>query len=336
MSFSIQATWKKENQTGVENRWTIDVLPEYREVVINFLKEHIEREKNTGETKIIQLKISPYYSIRNLDQNALMHSLYAIEAECLNVGLGGGKQYEFSPWDIYEKDLKEYCPKMETEVSPDFLGMYQLKFRHTHIIERSKDKIKIQVWKTTSHFDTREMAYWIDRIVNRIGEYGVPLDLQGKMKTNWISWKKYLNAVKVVLHTEEKCTKEEYKNKVPLCEASGLWLGQEGEIAHISAVGMGGKEEPEKDHPGNWFHLQAEIHLGLIHGKGWKAFLKEYPWLRYKWKIANLSKNAPGMHENGRQGVLSDESNTDGKKCPGCDYEHKQEICPRCGGNGLF
>jgi hypothetical protein len=316
MSFSIQIKWKPENQEGLKkNRWGIDVLPEFREVLGQFLKKHIEREKKTGEEKLINLQISPYYSERNLDQNALMHSLYAIEAECLNVGMGASRQYEISPWDIYEKDLKEYCPKMETEVSAEFLSMYQLKFRHTHILERSADKVKIQVWKTTSHFHMKEMAYWIDRIVNRIGEYGVPLDLQGEMKTKWISWKKYLNAVKIVLHTEDKCTKEEYKNKVPLCEASGIWLGQGGEVAHIRAVGMGGKEEPSKDHPENWFHLQGEIHRGLIHGKGWKSFLKEYPWLKYKYKIANL------MVE---------------KKCPECGGVFAGSTCTTCEEIGMF
>lgn len=292
MSFTVQATWQKENQEGlVKNRWGIDIEPEYRELLGEFLKRHIEREEGTKKTEKINLKVSPCYNIRNLDQNALMHSLYAIEAECLNVGLSASRQYEIHPWNIYEKDLQEYCPKMETEVPLDFLNMYKIQFRHTHVIGREENKVKIQVWKTTSHFDTKEMAYWIDRIVNRIGEYGVPLDLQGVMKSKWIEWKKYLNAVKIILHTEEKCSKEEYKNKVPLCEASGIWLGQGGEVAHISAVGMGGHEEPEKDHPENWFHIQAEIHRGLIHGKGWWPFLKEYPWLKYKWKIANLAKN---------------------------------------------
>ena len=169
--------------------------------------------------------------------------------------------------------------------------MYKMKFRHTHMKEDEGEYCRIEVWKTTSHFSTLDMAYWIDRIINRIAEYGVPTEYQAMMKSQWIEVKEWLAINKLVLHSEEPCTKEEYKNKVPVCEASGEWLGQNGEVAHIKAVGMGGYEEPEKDHPSNWLHLKTEIHRGLIHGKGWKAFLKLYPWLKYKYTFAMKDKS---------------------------------------------
>ena len=341
MSFTIQYDYYLEHQTGVKGQLTIDVSPEYQDIVRAFLKQHVKKEKEKGCKIKKGLIMNPNISKRSLDSNACMHHWYEIEAKCLNAGMGGSGAHEIRSWDIYEKDLKKYCKKMETEISPDFLGMYRLKFRHVHIIKQGTDRMTIQVWKTSSHFTVIEMAYWIDRIINRIAAYGVPLsmDEQGHVKSEWIKIKKWLAKNKIILHSAEPCTKEEYKNKVPICEASGIWLGQDGEVAHIIAVGMGGNEEPEKDHPENWFHLRGDIHGGVIHGKGWKAFLKEYPWLTYKWKMANKAKTTQEQREDSRQGVLFDESSTETekrKKCKECGSVIVKGKCENCGGIGIF
>ena len=335
MSFSIQYEYHIEHQTGVKGQLTIDVCPEYRDIVRAFLKQHVQTEKEKGCKIRKGLIMNPNLSKRSLDANACMHHWYGIEAKCLNAGMGGSGAHEITAWQRYEDDLKEFCPKEEIIIKPEFFGMYKNKFRHTHIIEKNGDQMKIQIWKTSSHFTITEMAYWINRIINRIGSYGVPLsmDEQGHVKSEWIKMQKWLAKNKIILHSEKPCTKEEYKHKVPICEASGTWLGQDGEVAHISAVGMGGKEEPEKDHPSNWFHLRGDIHQGLIHGKGWDSFLNQYPWLKYKWKIANLSKNAPETHEDSQQGVLFDESKVDKEeniKCKECGSIIINGQCGNC------
>ncbi len=117
--------------------------------------------------------------------------------------------------------------------------------------------------------------------------------------SDWIELQKWLSKNKIILHSDAPCTKEEYKALTPICEASGEFLGNGGEVAHIKAVGMGGHEEPEKDQPGNWFHLKTEIHRGLIHGKGWNVFLKKYPWLKYKYNLAMKLVEAEKKPEQG-------------------------------------
>lgn len=287
MSFTIQTTWKKEMQTGVPGEWNENVLPEYRDLVKAFLKNYIKRQAKQDDDLIIQHTISLYTSIRNLDQNALMHAMYKIYAECINSCMSGGEKYTVTGWEVYENDLREYCPKEELIVRAENLDMYKRQFRHTHVLEREGNEyVRIQIWKTTSHFNKREMAYWIDMIVNRLAEIGVPDHIQALAKEKWIEYKKWLNSFKIILHCESSISKEEYKAKVPICEASGSWLGQQGEVAHIVAIGMGGHEEPEKDHPRNWLHLSHECHIALQHQKGWNAFIKIYPWLSYKIKLA--------------------------------------------------
>ena len=111
MSFIIQGSWKKENQTGVKGRLTIDVLPEYQDIVRKFLIKLIK--KNPNKEIVLPLIVNPDISKRNLDQNACMHRWYDIEANCINAGMGGSDKHEITGWQIYENDLKEYCPKEE-------------------------------------------------------------------------------------------------------------------------------------------------------------------------------------------------------------------------------
>ena len=301
MSFLIQSTYNKKNQTGVKGELTIRVNPEYHDLMKAFLVKKFKKVE--GDEIEIPWIVNPDISKRSLDANACMHHWYTVEAQCLNAGQGGSGQHEITAWERYEDDLRLYCPKDNITIKREFYNVYRRKFRHTHILQENGDYLEIQVWKTSSHFSIREMAHWINRIINRIATYGVPLsvDLQGKILSDWIELQKWLSKNKIILHSEEKCTKDEYKNKTPICEASGEYIGNEGEVAHIVAVGMGGHEEPEKDCPGNWLHLKTEIHRGLIHGKGWRAFLKKYPWLKYK---CNLAMKIAEENKEPEQGEL--------------------------------
>jgi len=290
MSFTIQGEYYIENQTKKRGQLTIDVSPEYQDIVRKFLVTHIKKEKKKGQKIVIALTVNTDISKRNLKQNAMMHKWYDIEAKCLNAGETGSGKHEITGWEIYENDLKEYCPKDEVLIQTEFLNMWKRKFRHTHIIEQEGEYTRIRIWKTSSHFTVREMAYWINRIMNRVADYGVPVDIQTYTKSEWIELQKWLAKNKIILHSDEPCTKDEYKDKTPICEASGDFIGNGGEVAHILSVGMGGKEEPEKDHPGHWWHLKTEIHRGELHGNGIKWFLKKYPWLKYKYNMAMKSK----------------------------------------------
>jgi hypothetical protein len=301
MSFLIQGKYKKKKQTGNIGEITINVDPEYQELLRVFLKKMFEKKGDEFDFPFIA---NPDINKRNLKQNALMHRWYDIEAKALNAGLAGSAKHEFSGWGIYEDDLRLYCPKEEILIKADFLNMYKRKFRHTHILEDEGEYKRIQIWKTSSHFSEREMAVWITRIINRVAEYGLPEEIQTYTKSEWIEFQKWIAKIGIVLHSEEPCTKDEYKAKVPVCEASGIWLGGEGEIAHILHVGMGGNEEPEKDHPRNWLHLSTEIHRGIIHGKGWKAFKRLYPWLKYK---INLAMRVYENEQKPEQGELISE-----------------------------
>jgi hypothetical protein len=284
MSFLIQGIWIKEHSK--KGQWLLEICPEYQDLLRAYLTKHNTKEKEKSEKILIPLIVNPDISKRNLEQNKCMHRWYDIEAKCINAGLGGSGKHEVTGWQIYENDLKEYCPKEEILIKEEFLNMHKRKFRHTHIIEKEHEYVRIQIWKTSSHFTVREMANWITRIVNRVADYGVPVDIQTYTKSEWIELQKWLAKNKIILHSEEKCTKEEYKSKTPICEASGEYIGNGGEVAHIQAVGMGGHEEPEKDHPGNWWHLKTEIHREELHKKGIKFFLKKYPWLKYKYNLA--------------------------------------------------
>ena len=59
-----------------------------------------------------------------------------------------------------------------------------------------------------------------------------------------------------------------------------------GQLAHISAKGIGGKIEDERDKPYNWLHLCQACHIGVQHQKGFSELLKIAPHLKNKIKKA--------------------------------------------------
>ena len=69
----------------------------------------------------------------------------------------------------------------------------------------------------------------------------------------------------------------DYREKHPLCEACGVFLGETSHGAHIVPVSQRGSDEDW-----NRLILCVHDHIGIQHRKGWAALLKVAPHLRGK------------------------------------------------------
>jgi hypothetical protein len=191
-----------------------------------------------------------------------------------------------------------------------------LKTKHNE-----NEKIAITVVRGSSKWTTKQMSIWIDRIFNRLAINGVQVTNPGELQNYWHNWRNFLNDNKINMH-DYKMTKKEYKELNPLCEACGKSIiDGSGELAHISAVGMGRNRdnEPDKDYPNNWLHLCATpCHREVWHNQGVEKFISIYPHLAYKINTA-LKKNKliPATI------------------CKSCGFEITEDTCP-CGGLGFF
>jgi hypothetical protein len=260
-------------------------------------------EKFEPEDVLRELEITFKYSFkkRTLDQNALMWSLYQIEATEQNGGMSGSIEHEILPMELYIADLHLYGEREIITTKKKNYGNYSEEYKIIESIkisdgskltvkdflqrEISDDEwISLKVINGSSKFNTVEMGKWIDRIFNRLCCNGVSVTNPGDIHDYWVKWRNYLNDNKLVIH-DKVMTQAEYKELNPICEACGepVFNGN-GELSHIKAVGMGRDRtsEPTRNYASNWLHLCTSCHREIWHQKGEKTFIKMYPHLTYK------------------------------------------------------
>lgn len=261
----------------------------------------------------LDIHIDIHYQKRSLDQNALMWSLYDIEAYVQNGGQEGHSDQMVTRKELYLTDLELYGEREKVLTKRKNFSFFYNDYKIESIFvddqqmspgelfDKVKDfdkRILITYIKGTSKLTTKEMSLWIDRIFNRLAYNGVPLECSGDLKDKWFKQQIHNNENKIILY-DEIMTQAEYKTLHPLCEASGEYIGDgTGELSHIQGFGMGGKrkDEPRLNYTSNWLHLKTEIHRDLWHGKGVKEFLKVYPHLAYKVRTA-LNRNYETIEE---------------------------------------
>lgn len=238
-------------------------------------------ELKTGELKLLKFEIDYHFKKRTLDQNALSWVLYTIEAYAHNSGLSGAKAQEVTPNHLYENDVSQYCPVAVIKMKREHVEFIKQEYRKCDIVKEEGDTIYLRITVTQSHFNTVQMAQWIDRQMNRMAYFGIPTEKQAELHRAWKDWRQMLNDEKIVLH-DDVITIAEYKEAVPICEATGTWLGSGGSVAHIDARGIGGNPEDWKNTAANYLHLTDEAHNLFDNGKGRDLFLERYPHLRHK------------------------------------------------------
>ncbi len=268
--------------------------------------EKMKKQKNIKDIKYedwlkdLEITIEYHYRKRTLDQNALMWALYEIEANEMNAGMKGHKDQNITSMKIYLNDLNEYGEEEIITTKRKNLGYYLSEYRiiksvvyndTEYDIETFKKQIihddaqiTLYVIRSTSKFNTKEMANWIDRIFNRIAHNGVNVTQPGDILHYWQNWKKYLNDEKIILH-DEIMTQTEYKSYQPICEGCGKFIGNgSGQLAHIKAIGMGSDRtaEHKKNYTSNWLHLCFDCHNKIWHQQGIRKFLKLFEHLTYK------------------------------------------------------
>lgn len=277
-------------------------LDHYQTKQLEKLKEKGEEITDEAIYRDLEIDIEYHYRKRTLDQNALMWSLYTIEANEQNGGQSGHKDQMVTPDELYEADLDEWGERELITTKRGNLGYWLDHYRIVEAVilddgrevtlqELQKsvanfdDVVSLRVIRGSSLLNTKEMANWINRIFNRLAYNGVQVTSPGEIKNYWHKWQQFKNDNKIVLH-DTIMTQEEYKALNPICEACGKALVDgTGHLSHIKAIGMGGdrSKEPKRNYTSNWLHLcGATCHLDIWHGKGVKEFLKRFRHLAYK------------------------------------------------------
>ena len=254
----------------------------YRKNVAAALQKLDQIQKLKMELRPIDMTLDIHYQKRSLDQNALMWSLYEIEANEMN---GGRKAADMeTPQHIYEMDMQTFAPKIDVNVTPEQWVMLRRNYSMGEAMGLEDGKTQGRIYITTSHWNTKEMHDHLEMIFDRLSMAGVDLKATADISHYWFEWRAALNEQEIMLHDVELYTVDEYKDLVKNCEACGraVWHEDIGSsVAHIKAVGMGGHRD-YKYHGSEIMHLCDIDHQMFDNGKGRDKFLEDYPHLTYK------------------------------------------------------
>ena len=251
-----------------------------------FFQKLTKWQKKEIRMRDLDITIEYHYRKRTFDQNALMWSLYAIEAHEFNNGLGDGVQdHMITPERIYSDDLMSFGPTITVTVSRDEYEMLTRTYQTKTADEQEDGQIRAVCIITSSYWNTKQMSEWIEMIFNRIAFAGVTLDKSADIKKYWVQWREHVNEEKIAID-DTPMTVEDYKTLHPICAATGTFIGHGGgSLAHIKAVGMGGPRS-NMIFPSNSMHLTDTAHAEFDNGKGRDVFLKNYKHMKYKIETA--------------------------------------------------
>ena len=256
-------------------------------------QEKHKTDEPDAELRPIDMTLDIHFKKRSLDQNALMWSLYEIEANEMNGGRTKGVEL-ITPEKIYTGDMKAFAPKLHIQMSEAQIALLQRTYsmveKHgvlmTNLPDPNKGYSQIvdaTVYVTSSHWNTKEMHDHLEMIFDRLSMAGVSVANSADLSRYWFEWRAALNEQKTVLH-DGAYSIEEYRDLVKNCEACGsaVWHETVGSsVAHIKSVGAVGLRIiliPGSD----LMHLCDTDHAEYDNGQGWDKFLDHWPHLRHK------------------------------------------------------
>jgi len=208
------------------------------------------RPRKPGDLPVLTFNMAFWYRKRSLDQNALYWAIMTI----LGFEVFGEFGHEE---ELHEEILAIYAPRVDGPLT------------------------KRPVPKRSKHLNTVEFSRLIEGVFKELAEHGVE-ETGSQIIGLYRDWQT-LREKEDPLEGSYKDA-EEYRERVPYCEACLKYLGGEerGSMAHIVSRGAGG---PDADW--NYLHLCDEDHVLVQHSQGWEAFLERYPHLRWKWEKAH-------------------------------------------------
>jgi hypothetical protein len=120
---------------------------------------------------------------RSQEANRLMWLLYGIIADVLN--REHGTRERITPEELYEQDMESWaprhiftCPEKSLEFFKILLGKDYGKVKN---VEDHGGVFSIEVWQTSSYWDTKQMSEHIDRLLNTLEQMGIIRENSGDL-----------------------------------------------------------------------------------------------------------------------------------------------------------
>jgi hypothetical protein len=279
----------------------------YHKMLGKFCLKLSERQENRraaraarGETEgddLIDLDctLEVHYGRRNKEQNALMWSLYTVIANEMNGDLPGPLQQMVMPEELYDADMKTIAPTLIIEVATTDVEMVSREWvvRRVETIPDT-GRSMVTIVRTSSNWNTVEMAKHIEGLFMRIAFMGVALASGADVARYFLQWREHIAEQQIELYGP-RMTELDYREATPWCEACGEFIAIEGgSLDHISTRGSGLTWGGEKKLASDWLHLCDPCHMKFRHQRGILSFAKVYKHLAPK-IMAALKRGGEGV-----------------------------------------
>jgi hypothetical protein len=214
---------------------------------------------------------------RSLEQNALMWSLYEIEANEQNAHQKGGELVTAE--QLYDADMKDerVVPMVKIVIKKEILDdLEKIGVRWLRVEPMvGSDLVRVLVAKTSSRWDVGEACRHIDMMFNRLAVAGVTNS--DEILTYWTRWRQHVSDRKID-YEDLNLSAAEYRESHRICEGCGKMADQ---LHHIRSRGAATIEEAER--ADDWMMLCVECHdLWNRPGGGVVAFVEKYPHTRFR------------------------------------------------------
>lgn len=259
---------------------------EYETIWRKGLAKIREREGRKGEPAELVVTFEWRPAKRSMDQLKLFWVLIEMAASMYRSGPEPESVTREEKERLYEDYLERLGPRVEAYLTPQAEEVFRATY--DRVLERTECEngmVYVKAIVGASAWTMRQASEAIDYWMNELAGLGVPVDNQAALAHHWREWRTALGELGMDIADLAR-TQEEYKERTPICEASGTWIGTGGELAHIVSRGAGGDEGPW-----NWLHLSTEMHRFVQHQSGWEALLKMAPWLKEKVRRAKENEN---------------------------------------------
>ena len=142
--------------------------------------EAVSRGKDLIDLDVI---VDIAYRKRSADANRLMWALYTIIADALN--REQGTRNRVTPEELYEQDMIDWAPRHRFVCEEASLEFFKIVLQEEKgkikKIETEKGVCSIEVWQTSSFWNTKQMAEHIDRLLNTLEQMGIIRENSGDL-----------------------------------------------------------------------------------------------------------------------------------------------------------
>ena len=260
---------------------------EYSSVVQVGIDRITKRNSSRDDGDVAPLEVSIEWHVKKMsfDQLKLFWALLEVGASLqVDAEIPSPGEIKRLANSLYEDYLLNQGPRAEAIINEEAEDQFREKFHR--VLRRTvldDGRVYILALIGASQWTTKQAGIAIDYWFNELAQIGVNVADEAGLAHYWREWRVHLASEGIdIIDPDAEMTADQYRKATPISECCGIWLGTEGEIAHIKAKGIGGNPEEEKDKPGNWLHLCTEHHRFVQHQKGWAKLLKIAPWLRNK------------------------------------------------------